>query len=124
MDYIQKFNETFFNFLDDCIYALDGDAELEFYKLTLHGVVKHNKRCICDFFHEHVTTPYEEYIVNKDEHFFLHKNLNADSGNVNDIIRKIRNNWYLLSEENKDVVWKYLKVMILLDKKRTYSQSI
>jgi hypothetical protein len=115
MDYLTKFNDTFMHFIDDLSNALD-DPELNMYKTALRSLALIDKNMLRDKFHKYVTAKYEEQITQRDEQFFFEDNF-AEFDGAQPIIDKLRNSWSVLSDENKDSVWKYFKVLVLLDKK-------
>jgi hypothetical protein len=75
-------------------------------------------------FHQYVVAPYEKQILARDEHFFLddasefRTHLPQQGGSVSlDLVKTIQGIWRSLGEGNKDVIWKYLQVLVLLDQK-------
>jgi hypothetical protein len=80
-------------------------------------------------FHQYVVAPYEKQILARDEQFFLDdrsefkKQLTQQTGggaggDVSlDLVKTIQGIWRSLGEGNKDVIWKYLQVLVLLDHK-------
>jgi len=115
MDYVSKFNETFMHFIDDLSNVLN-DSELSMYHTALKSLALINRTILRDNFHKYVTLKYEEQIMQRDEQFFFEDNFGEFDG-AQQIIDKLRNSWTVLSDENKDSVWKYFKVLVLLDKK-------
>lgn len=119
MDLLDKFNETFINLIDDLSTALGGDDELKAYKLIVKGFVYAQKDGVYKIFHKHVTLRFEEEITKKDAGFFLSKEFDNVTPRVSQIIHKLKGCWKYLNEENREVVWRYFRVLILLDKKIT-----
>lgn len=117
MDYINKFNETFEDLIDDLIQVFPNDSEFRFYKVALKTGLMADKTIVSKFFHEKAQHMSDK-ILNKDEQFFLDKDyeeLNEKDGGA--IVNKLKRCWTSLSDDNKETVWKYLKVLVLLNKK-------
>jgi hypothetical protein len=120
MDYLAKFNETFVTFVEDLMQALPNDAELQLYQIAIKGIIMADKTLIRRMFHEKVTLKYEQHILNKNDDFFLNKDFShyeQTYTQASQLIRKLKNSWVQLSDDNKQVVWKYFKVLLCLDKK-------
>lgn len=116
-DLLDKFNETFINLIEDLATALGGDDELDAYKLIVQGFVYANRGGVLRIFHKHVTLRFEKEIMNRDASFFLSHEFVNVTPKVSQIIMKLKGCWHLLNEENRGVVWRYFRVLIMLDKK-------
>lgn len=117
MDYISKFNETFEDMINDLIQVFPNDSEFRLYKMALQAGLMSDNKIVSKFFYEKAKDMSDK-ILNRDEQFFLDKDyndLNAKDGGA--IVNKLKNCWSLLSDDNKDSVWKYLKILVLLNKK-------
>jgi DNA-binding transcriptional ArsR family regulator len=72
-------------------------------------------------FDRHVTPAYEKRIIDEDEQFFLHEEdyhaIASEHGVDLDIIGQLKSIWKDLDGENKQAIWKYLKVLVLLNRK-------
>ncbi len=124
MQYLDKFNETFVLFIKDLVQAFPSDAEFKLYQIALQGITFTDPDLVREMFHDHVTLKYEKEIVNKDEQFFLQQDFSSYEqkyAKASSIIQKLKSSWALLNEENREIVWKYLKVLLVLDKKITQS---
>lgn len=119
MNVLDKFNQTFMNLIDDLSSALGGDDELRAYKLIVKGFVFANPDGVYKIFHKHVTLRFHQEIANKDAAFFLSKEFDNVTPRVSQIIHKLKGCWEYLNEENREVVWRYFRVLILLDQKIT-----
>lgn len=65
---------------------------------------------------------YREYILAKNEEFFLTNGsieVKTDQEYWNDFMNHIRGMWKTLGEENKEVIWKYFHVLVVLSDKCT-----
>lgn len=120
MNYLEKFNETFILFIKDLVQAFPSDAEFKLYQIALQGITYTDPDLVREMFHEHVTVKFEKEIMNKDEQFFLQQDYSSYQqkyAKASSIIQKLKTSWGLLDEENRSIVWKYLKVLLALDKK-------
>ena len=119
MDYLAKFNETFLEFLAELSKTFPDDTQLQMYSFGAKGFLMSSPFAIQSVFQEKVCVPYAENIMSKDEAFFL-GNTYSDidsTGDALDIINKIKGYWRQLDDDNKNIVWKYLKVLIVLNRK-------
>jgi len=122
MNFLEKFNTTFQEFLSDFAKTFPNDAQLSLYELGLRGILLADSSVVQKVFHERVSVPYADKILAKDEAFFLQNSfseIHADITDAMDVISKVKSYWSQLDAVNKDVVWKYLKVLTLLDRKIT-----
>ena len=73
-----------------------------------------------EVFNTYVYNEYKDYIVNKNEDFFLTNDVEITTDSKDywlDFIKTIRGVWKSLDDENKDVVWKYFHVLVALNEK-------
>lgn len=119
MDYLEKFNNTFNEFIDDLIVLFPKDADLRMYKNMLLAALCVNDKVLIGVFKESVVETYGTQLLAKDETFFLNHDYSEFTSNeeYNAIINKIRLYWTNMNDDNKNIIWKYFKVLILLSKK-------
>jgi len=119
MDYLQKFNTTFSEFIDDIIQLFPNDSELKMYKSAISAAIRFNDKLAIEVFNESIVKNYGEQLLAKDESFFLSHDYSdvVVNKDYNAIIDKIKNCWTSMSVENKNIVWKYFRVLILLSQK-------
>ena len=59
-----------------------------------------------------------QQILNRDEDFFLNSNYKQDNHNDNlIIIKKLKDYWKNINNNNRETIWKYLEVIITLSSK-------
>lgn len=71
-------------------------------------------------FNTYVYTEYKDYILQRNEDFFLHNEVEITSTRKDqwlEFIANIRTIWRTLDEDNKDVIWKYFQVLVTLNEK-------
>jgi len=122
MNYLDKFNVTYLEFLTDLIEVCPEDSEFPFYKTTSEAAIFLDSKIVHYIFHENVVKLYSEKILNREEEFFINHNYEdvhsvIDSANTNEIISKIKSYWLQLNKDNQEIVWKYFRILILLSKK-------
>jgi hypothetical protein len=117
MSNISVFNKQVSNFLDALYKILPDNKDIYIFQTQLETMSIINKKLLVDNFIKFVY-PYKGEILKKDEHFFLGRDLGEDLGiEENQIERAIhlKKLWKEnLTDENKEVVWKYFQVMIVL----------
>lgn len=115
--HVKKFNKIIKEFLAELINLLPEQKDISIFKGHISIVEMMNETKIIKSFIEHVY-PYKKGILEKDEDFFL------DQGNFkheNDYLSEsihLKELWKNnLSKENKEIVWKYFQVLIILSEK-------
>ncbi len=107
------------NFFTDLCNTFPQNTELNIFKEKFLLLKKANSAIIVQYFITYIY-PFKQNIFNKEESFFLdgggQEEIKGDTGlKFRDNIKKL---WLAeMSEENKEVVWKYFKVFILLCEK-------
>ena len=120
MDYLKKFNDLFCDMIRDLVGVFPNDSELRLYKFAVEATIASNSHMVNGIFNECVAIPFGDKIQSKDETFFMEKDYQEYTGgdqNTMDIFRKLKTCWKDLNEDNRNTVWKYLKVMLTLNTK-------
>jgi hypothetical protein len=119
MDYLNKFNITFNEFIEDISSLFPEDSDFTLYKTALKTAISLDKKLAYNTFNTQVIEKYSTQILNRDETFFLEHQYSIVNikKEYSSIIDKIKSYWSSMNEENKNIVWKYLKVLILLSNK-------
>lgn len=115
-DYLEVFNKTLIEFIDDLITTFPTLADFQTFRAATVACVLVDKATPCNIFHKTVTVPYESFIINKNEEFFLqedYSNKGADSG----IVDRLKLIWKDLDDANKETIWNYMRVLVTLSKK-------
>jgi hypothetical protein len=115
----QKFLLQTDNFINDLYNIFPDNKDIMIFKEKYFLVRKANSNLVIQYFVMYIY-PFKDKIMSKDESFFL------DGGGQDELKDtsglKFRDNLKILwldnmSEENKEIVWKYFKVFILLCEK-------
>lgn len=118
--HLEKFNDTFQEFLNDLCVAYPSDGEFRICKTLLGTALLADKSLIHRFFYNKIVCQYENHIAERNDQFFLAKDYsgwNEKISGANRVIDKIKLCWADMSDENKDVVWRYMRVLTALAKK-------
>jgi hypothetical protein len=115
---ITSFNNQFLNLINDLIYVFPEDIDFLIFKKYITYLINSFPSKLFDIFNLYII-PYENIILQKDEQFFLDQNSFPENkiDNFNSIINKLKSSWNLLEINNKDKIWKYFKIFILLKRK-------
>lgn len=121
MNYLGKFNDIFQDMLHELVSVFPKDSELRLYDFGLRSVLGSDENVVCNIFHNQVAVPFGTQIKCRDEQFFINKSYEEYDGDgyqgVTDVITKIKNCWRELSNDNKDIIWKYLQILLTLSTK-------
>ena len=113
---IKKFNKIVNEFADELSAILPNDKNIAIFKSHLSVVGMLDDTQIIKNFIEHVY-PYKKNILDKDEEFFLETEIKHDHDYLSDSLH-IKQLWKdKLSDSNKEIVWKYFQVLIVLSEK-------
>ena len=122
MSILTAFNKQLYNLVNNLSDMFPEDPDLQFSKNTVSFLKKSNPRKLQKIFSEYVAI-YKNQINTEDDDFFLTKNfisedLDFDSNHYsNDIMKNLKKYWHLIDTESRKNIWKYLKVLIILNDK-------
>jgi hypothetical protein len=74
-----------------------------------------------EIFHQYVAVPYGEHVLNRNEQFLLSQDYKEVENLAVDVVGHIRDLWHRMSTEEKNAVWKYLQVLLMLNKRASES---
>jgi hypothetical protein len=119
MNYLEKFNDTFKEFIDDLIIQYPDDPDFGIYKIGMYTALSSDDYFIINMFNYYVTSIYGDRILQRNEDFFLNHEMtnNCIDNNAMNIIHKIQIYWIEMSDDIKNIIWKYFRVLVHLDKK-------
>jgi hypothetical protein len=129
LTFYRLFNRHADDFCRDLVNTFPEVSEFKQLKSALLLVKNLDERKPRDVFVKFLTSDIRTSIINKDETFFLtevhnHKHIinhveEADASQWDNIVDMLRNLWGTLGEDNKDVIWKYFHVLIVISDKCT-----
>lgn len=127
MSNLQRFNSQLENMLDDLIRIFPDAKSIRVYKEKFILAKSANPQIVLLVFLKYIY-PYKQQVINKEESFFLSDNLTnkivnndelkeeaeADSEYILTQALGIKNLWKKMSEEQKETLWTYFKVLMVL----------
>ena len=118
--FLDAFYGQFSSFLDQLIVTFPDDSDFPTYKTGLFLLQKTNPKLVPEQVVLHVT-PFEAVLRARDDAFFKERGFPeyADDNALDLIIQKMMQYWDVLSQENKNVIWTY--VTLLLDLATRYT---
>ncbi len=122
MVHYESFNNKLNEFFDDLVQTFPEVGEFKTMKLGLGMARNVNVTLPQSMFTDHVLKKYEAQIRNRDEEFFMKHDYNDVMSNIQmfntgfsmDIVGQLKEIWKDLSKENKETIWKYLNVLVVL----------
>ena len=124
INYLEKLNETFFELLEDLIRVFPSDGDFRIYSMAVETALTLDDAFLFNIIQKKIIV-YEPQILARDEEFMVNfdvaSNLDSSPDKVKQtvvhVIQKLRSLWHVISESDKDVVWKYLRTIVLLYQK-------
>jgi len=119
MDPYAIFNLKFEEFLTDLVETYPEETDLQAMRNMLDWSIKFlGVRVPQEMFNTCVAIPYGDKIMKKNEDFFLEECDYSNKQYVDiNIVNKLKSKWRGLSPDNKEVVWKYMHVLMLINNK-------
>ncbi len=112
----EKFNKLVDNFLTDLQSILPDETEVTVLKSQIAVATMWSENKILKSFVDYVY-PYKEHIMEKNEEFFLGDDISEKKDYLSEALHMADLWQNKLSDDNKDVVWKYFQVMVVLAEK-------
>lgn len=123
--YFESFNSKLGEFLAELARTFPEVQDLRLLKSSFTLMRSLSERTPQKMFDSLVAAPFGDRINRRDESFFLAYDYaeivkgipGAERQQSMDIIGKIKSIWHTLNDDNKDVIWKYLAVLMFLNSK-------
>ena len=114
--FLDTFYKQFFDFLTelDKMYPNDSDFSTFSTKLSVLKIV--NPMLPIQFIKTEIIEKYQEQIFKKDESFFVNSKDIEQSSEIN-IFFKLKSYITDMTEENKEIVWSYIHIIVKLTMK-------
>lgn len=116
-NYLELFNAKFREFVVDLVKVFPDDAELKLLQKSIALILVVNERLLVEIYRDHVLVPFGDKLMERNEEFFMANNYQEIEKEVEDgarIIQKVKGYWKTLDDGNKEVVWKYMLVLLKL----------
>lgn len=114
------FNSKLINFFEELSETFPEEKEIKAALEGLQGAKKINPRLILDLFVVHVQKPLHDSILKEDEETviaFAKQSINTQFNEISPALMIFDKHWPTLSDQNRQAIWKYLKVLVLLAEK-------
>ena len=110
--------DTFFKQFGDFLKQLEAmypdDMDFPVFITTLSVLRTSNPIIVVKFVKESIVDSYKDKILNRDESFFIEEDY-TKHGDVNlDVVQKLKKYVKDMSPTSKDVVWKYIELLMKL----------
>jgi hypothetical protein len=110
--------DTFFNQFTDFLKQLENmypdDTDFPVFITTLELLKSTNPILVVKFVKENIVDLYKDKILNKDESFFLDQDYTKHGDVDLNIVHKLKKYVKDMSSNSKDVVWKYIELIMKL----------
>jgi hypothetical protein len=110
--------DTFFNQFTDFLKQLENmypdDTDFPVFITTLELLKSTNPILVVKFVKENIVDLYKDKILNKDESFFLDQDYTKHGDVDLNIVHKLKKYVKDMSSNSKDVVWKYIELLMKL----------
>lgn len=115
VDVYELFNRKLVEFVDDLIVTFPQFSDFVGYRVLLVGSIALDKGSPQRIFNQTVAIPYERYILEKNEVFLLNERYSTTT--KQGLVDQIKQVWCTMDAGNKDVIWKYMQVLVALNRK-------
>ena len=113
------FNDKLVEFLKDLTSSFPHVDEFRKLKAGTMCIINIDPKKPRNVFHTMVADKYRASILAKDEQFFLSHNYEAHKDEWEDFIEELKRMWSGLDANNKDTIWKYFNLLLLISDKCT-----
>ena len=113
---IEIFNKTFIDFFDNLSVYNCENANFSTFKNLAQAYMCVDTYSIYNLFHQTVFIKYENQIINKDANFFLAQDSYDKEYDDIDFISAVKTIWQKIDKESQENIWKFLNVLVYLDK--------
>lgn len=121
LDFYNIFNEKMLEFAKELCDVFPNVGEFKRFRSGVLMLQNLEPKTLENIFRTYVVTKYKDQLLNKDESFFLeHNEYDIQSQRTDywlSLIDQIKDMWKTLDSENREVIWKYFHVMIVLSDK-------
>lgn len=128
MSTLTAFNTQLERLVKNLIDYFPDSNDFKVFESSFQLLKQANPRKILELFKIHILNKYKQYILDKNERFFLDNEYNdvistQTTGGSNEqnyaelLMNRLKLNWNSIDEKNKEVIWKYFQVLIVLAEK-------
>lgn len=120
MVFIDRFNSTTEDFLTQLVETFPNVSQFQQFKTGFVLLKTVSNKQPQSIFDSYIAAKYRDQIMKKDEQFFMTEKYDIDSTEKDhweSFIETICGLWKSLTEENKDKIWQFFRVLIVLNDK-------
>ena len=120
MSALGGFNTQLIRFFQELNDTYPEERDIKLALEAIEGAKKINPKLILDLFWEHVYRDLHEAIAREDEAFVIGYAKSKISGQFNEMSPALLifdKHWNTMADQNRDAIWKYLKVLCVLCEK-------
>ena len=114
------FNNKLIGFFEDLADTFPEEKEIKGALEAIQGAKKINPRLILDMFVEYVERPLHDAIMKEEESIvisFAQRSIQQQFNEISPALMIFDKHWPNLSDQNRQAIWKHLKVLVLLAEK-------
>jgi hypothetical protein len=118
--YIDLFNSKAEEFIKELTSSFPDIKQFQTFRSGFNLLKNLDKKKPQDVFNTYVYIEYKDYILQRNEVFFMNNDVEITSTRKDqwlEFISNIRDIWKTLDDDNKDVIWKYFQVLVTLNEK-------
>jgi hypothetical protein len=104
-------------FFEELVDTFPEEREIRMGLETIQGAKKINPRLILDLFYEHVYREANEFIQLEDDQrliAYAHEKIQSQFNEMSPALLIFDKHWDTMSDANRTIVWKYMKVLCIL----------
>jgi len=122
-DFLDIFNKKLLEFAKDLVYIFPTVRDFQIFKTACEWSICIDPSSPQSFFNSLIVVPFKEKILIKDESFFLDESYEDFSDYMNhyghdlNLVNKLKKIWVTLDDENKEIIWKYMQVLLCISLK-------
>jgi len=123
---LTMFCNTLIRFFEELKDTFPEERDIKLALETIQNAKKINPGLIRDMFYEHVTGPLREPILKEDDVAIVSYAKTKIATQFNEMLSAIHifdKHWVTLSDDNRQIIWKYLKVLVTLNMKARESKN-
>jgi hypothetical protein len=120
MSFLGAFNTQLIRFFEQLAETFPEERDIKMAVEAIHGLKKINPKMILQLFHDNVYKPVGEPIKREDEEVVIAYAKQIITSQYNEMsiaLVMFDKYWPSLTDANKEVIWKYLKVLCVLCEK-------
>lgn len=120
MSALGAFNTQLIRFFEELTETYPEERDIKLALEGIQGAKKINPKLILDLFYEHVYRDLHEAVDRRDEAFvinYAHSKISGQFNEMSPALLIFDKHWPTMADQNRESIWKYLKVLCVLCEK-------